>query len=128
LETLLIAGGTLSLGIGMLGMALISNTLVLLIPLAFVAFGSGFVNPSLTSLISRRADPNEMGLTLGASQGMSGLARIAGPLAAGVLYGKVAGGGLTLDPGRPYLTAAVIMGLAFLMALTIHGKRHETPA
>ena len=128
LETILVAGGTLSLAVGMLGMALISNTVALLLPLAFVAFGSGFVNPSLTSLISRRADPNEMGQTLGASQGMSGLARIAGPLAAGLLYGKVAGGGLTLDPGRPYLAAAVIMGLAFLMAITIHGERNAVPA
>jgi hypothetical protein len=121
LETILVVGGTLSLTIGLLGMALISNTLALLAPLAFVAFGSGFVNPSLTSLISRKSDANEMGQTLGASQGMSGLARILAPLAAGLLYGKV-GGALGLDPGRPYLVAAVIMGLAFLMALTVHGE------
>lgn len=127
LETILVVGGTLSLALGMLAMAAITNTIALLLPLALIAFGSGFVNPSLTSLISRRADPNEMGQTLGASQGMSGLARILGPVAAGVLYGKAVGGGWALDPGRPYLVAGVVMVLAFVMALTVHGEREAVP-
>jgi MFS family permease len=126
LERALVVGGTLCFAIGLFGMALVTNTTVLLIPLAFVAFGSGFVNPSLTSLISQHAEPGEMGETIGASQGMSGLARILGPLAAGILYGKASGALFPLDPGRPYLVAGIVMTLAFLLALGI--KRSRIPA
>ncbi len=119
LEPALVIGGTLTFALGLFGMALTHSTLVLLVPLALVAFGSGFVNPSLTSLISRRANVAEMGQTLGASQSMSGLARIVGPLAAGPLYGNPGGIPLPLDPSRPYLFAGAVMTVAFLLALSL---------
>jgi MFS family permease len=123
LEPWLVLGGTLSLAIGCFGIAMVHSTTWLLLPLTFVGLGSGFVNPSLTSLISRRASAHEMGETLGASQGMSGLARIIGPLVAGVLYGGAHNAWFTLNPSRPYILAGVVMTIAFLMALRLPRAR-----
>ena len=54
--------------------------------LAVVVVGFSFVTPSLNSLISRRSDPARQGAILGVSQGVSALARIAGPMAGATLY------------------------------------------
>lgn len=119
LEPWLVIGGTLSLAIGCFGIAMVHSTAWLLLPLTFVGLGSGFVNPSLSSLISRHAHSTQMGETLGASQGMSGLARIIGPLVAGVVYGGTHNAWFSLNPGRPYIVAGVVMTLAFFMALRL---------
>jgi len=128
LEPWLVLGGTLCLAIGSFGIAMATSTTWLLVPLTFVGLGSGFVNPSLTSLISRRAHAAKMGETLGASQGMSGLARIIGPLVAGVVYGGTHNAWLSLNPSRPYILAGIVMSLAFLMALRLPRERTATPA
>lgn len=127
LEPALVVGGTLAFALGLFGMAMTHSTVVLLLPLALVAVGSGFVNPSLTSMVSRRATAAEMGQTLGASQSMSGLARIVGPVVAGPLYGNLNGVPLPLDPSRPYWFAGAIMAVAFALALGLR-RQPEPPA
>jgi MFS family permease len=128
LERAMVIGGTLSLVIGLFGIALVHSTSWLLLPLTFIGLGTGFVNPSLTSLISRHAEAREVGQTLGASQGMSGLARIIGPLFAGVLYGGLHNAWFSLNPSRPYIFAAIVMALAFLLALKLPRERAAAPA
>ncbi len=44
-----------------------------------LALGSGFINPSLASLVSRRTAEHEQGTMLGAKEGLGSLARIFGP-------------------------------------------------
>lgn len=50
------------------------------------AVGTGLLTPSLSSYVSRQAPPDAQGVTLGVLQSMNALARVLGPLAAGLLY------------------------------------------
>ena len=52
-----------------------------------LAFGSGLINPSLSSLVSKRADVHEQGAVIGLKEGVSSLARIFGPFCGLLAFG-----------------------------------------
>ena len=56
------------------------------IALAIAVTGFAFVNPSISSLISQRADPNRQGEILGVGQSASSLGRILGPFVGSVVF------------------------------------------
>ena len=73
-------------------------------------WGFAFVNPSVSSLISRRADPAAQGEVLGVNQSFASLGRILGPFCGSVLF--------TLHPSRvlPYAVAvATLLGVLSLV-------------
>ena len=53
---------------------------------ALGVWGFAFVNPSVSALISRSADPEEQGEVLGVNQSFASLGRILGPLAGSLLF------------------------------------------
>jgi len=53
---------------------------------SLTAVGTGLLTPSLSSYVSRQAAADAQGTTLGVLQSMNALARVLGPLAAGLLY------------------------------------------
>jgi DHA1 family tetracycline resistance protein-like MFS transporter len=63
-----------------------------------LAFGSGLINPSLSSLVSKRARAEEQGAVIGLKEGMSSLARICGPFCGLLAFG--------FDPSLPFYIAA----------------------
>lgn len=76
-------------------------------------WGFAFVNPSVSSLISRRADPANQGEVLGVNQSFASLGRILGPFCGSVLF--------TLHPSRvlPYAVAVVtLLGVLTLVRRT----------
>lgn len=75
-----------------------------------IALGNGLTTPSLPAFASRRATLTTQGVTLGALQSASALARAAGPLVGGLLYA-------TIDPRAPYLAGAVGLAAAALLAV-----------
>jgi len=75
-----------------------------------IALGNGLTTPSLPAFASRRAAVTTQGVTLGALQSASALARAAGPLVGGALYAAI-------DPRAPYLAGAVGLAAAALLAL-----------
>ena len=85
---------------------------------AILAFGNGLTQPSLSSFISRRADPKEQGSTMGTNQAVASLARMFGPACGGYLYGA-------FGPRSPYVAAALGMTLALVIALSLR-KRQKT--
>jgi DHA1 family tetracycline resistance protein-like MFS transporter len=97
-------------------------------PLLFIATavsvgGFAFTTPSLSALISRRSDPERQGGIMGVSQGVSALARIAGPLFAVPLF-------VNVSPIAPY-TVAICLMLVALLALVLfarHGRDFGTSA
>lgn len=95
---------------------------LLLVALAVEVTGFAFVNPSLQSLLSRRSDPTRQGGILGLAQGVSSLARIAGPLAGNYLFQSVA-------PTAPYWFAAALMAVACLLIAYAarSGRDYRTP-
>jgi MFS family permease len=74
--------------------------------------GFAFVNPSVSALISKRADPDRQGEVLGVNQGCASLARILGPLAGAITF--------YWHPSRvaPFAVAAlVLVGVMMLLPL-----------
>jgi MFS family permease len=120
-EAVLLRGGILALAIGMGMSFLIHDWIAFAISMALTAFGFATINPSANSLVSRAADPEYQGLTLGVSQSMGALGRVLGPILGGFLFEQV-----SID--TPYiggtLTLLVALALAW-KAIRAAGERHR---
>lgn len=92
-------------GVAMAPVLLGGSVPLLVAAMAVIALGSGFVNPSLSALVSRLGASDEQGSVLGVLQSAGALARAFGPAAGGILYES-------LGPRAPYGAAAVGMLLA----------------
>ena len=97
----------IAVGIGLI--PFVWNVPTLLGALLVLAVGMGFNNPSLSSMVSRLADPNDQGGILGLASSLASLGRVVGPAVGGYLYDAY---GMT----TPYLTAAALMMLAFTVS------------
>ena len=97
----------IALGIGLI--PFVWSVPTLLGALGVLAVGMGFNNPSLTSMVSRLADPDDQGGILGLASSLSSLGRVVGPAWGGYLYDAY---GMT----TPYLSAAALMLIAFAVS------------
>ena len=84
---------------------------LLLLPLAVSAVGRAISQPSMMSMVSLGATPTTRGAVMGAFQSSSALARVFGPLAAGLLF--------DYEIGAPYLLASVLMVAAVAVSVTL---------
>ncbi|HLW69347.1 MAG TPA: MFS transporter [Candidatus Binataceae bacterium] len=109
-EKRLIRVGLLLFAIGMAPLASFRSSAMLLVLLALLALGYGFANPAIASLISKRSGRHLQGEVLGVNQSALALARIVGPIVAGILY----------DTSGP-LSAYIGGALAAIIALVIAG-------
>jgi MFS family permease len=80
--------GFLSAACGLTALALSSSTQWLFPIFTAIAFGTGILRPTLTSLITRAVDRGEQGVVLGLTQSLYSIGSIAAPLAAGMLIGR----------------------------------------
>ena len=103
--------GTLLLAGGLLGIALQGPPL-LVMPVAVLGFS--MISPSLASLLSSNAPDHMQGEVLGLGQSGNALARIFGPYAGNLLF--------AIEPERPYWIAAALMGVGFVLALSLRGR------
>lgn len=118
-ERTLVRTGTLLLACGFAIVPLIHQQGWLFSAAILIAIGQGVSYPSLTSLISQLADPKERGGTLGISAAGSSLARMTGPVIAGLLYDLFAAWG-------PFTTAAALTLIAGAMMIpTMRGGMGE---
>jgi multidrug resistance protein len=85
-------------------------TLALVIPL--VPIGTALLFPATTSLMSRYSDPRELGTTMGVAQTFAGLARVAAPVLATVVFQR-------LGHGWPFYVAAGYVALVGIMAFQV---------
>jgi predicted MFS family arabinose efflux permease len=86
--------------------------------MAVSVVGFAFVNPSVSALVSKKADPARQGEVLGVNQAFASLGRILGPLLGSVLF--QAGVSNTL----PYLAAAGLL----VAVLSLLPRIRERPA
>ncbi|MFM7034983.1 MAG: MFS transporter [Planctomycetia bacterium] len=87
--------------------------------------GFAFVNPSVSALISRSADPERQGEVLGVNQSFASLGRILGPFLGSVLFSLHASGTL------PFVAAVVVLlAVAALLprATRVSGSAHTARA
>ncbi len=70
--------------------------------LGLTSVGNGMNGPTLMSLISKESPAEEVGMTMGLSQGVSGLGRVVGPAVGGWLF--------ALSIPAPFWTTALALG------------------
>jgi multidrug resistance protein len=105
-----IGTGLLVLGLALYPLPRDLWTLALVIPL--VPIGTALLFPATTSLMSRYSDPRELGTTMGVAQTFAGLARVAAPILATVVFQR-------LGHGWPFYVAAGYVGLVGIMAFQV---------
>lgn len=110
-ESALIRTGAVFMTIALVGVAISMNLQYFVFFLIVYAFGYAVTNPSLSALASRNTPMATQGATMGVYQSCGSLARIIGPISAGFLYDSF---GIEF----PFLAAAVLFFLTFLLALT----------
>jgi multidrug resistance protein len=84
--------------------------LAAVIPL--VPIGTALLFPSTTSLMSRQSDPRELGTTMGVAQTFAGLARVAAPLLATMVFQR-------LGHGAPFYVAGACVAVVGVLAFQI---------
>jgi len=111
-RTLLLVGlAATAAGLVLLATAHRLGAVLAVLPL--VALGSGFVMPSLSSLVSKSARADEQGAALGAFQGLGSLARVVGPFSAELALG--AWGVAAPQLGAAVLAMAAAVGGSLLL-------------
>ena len=94
--------------VGFVLMALAPNNILVPVSVGFFVFSNAMLRPSIFSLTSKRALGGQ-GMALGLNNSFQSLGRVIGPLWAGSLF--------DLHITLPYLSAAVIMLVAFVYSL-----------
>ena len=112
-ERPLLFAGLVSTAVGLVLLAAAHRLAGVLTVLPLVALGTGFVTPSLSSLVSRSARADEQGAALGAFQGIGSLARVIGPFTAELAVGAW---GVAAPPlGAAVLTVAAAVGAGMVL-------------
>jgi len=112
----------LGAGVHLIGCAVIimlpASLTVALISFPLMMAGMTLSFPALNSLLSRRTEKDRQGAALGLSSGLSALGRVAGPLAAGLLY-------ISSAPGPLFQAIAITSGLLLSWSLWELRKRAD---
>lgn len=95
--------GALGLGLGMIGVTLVGTPLGFGLVMLLVPTGTALLFPCTTSLVTRHADPEAVGQTVGVQQAFGGISRLLAPIWAGAVFQGIGtrepfwiGGGLVL--------------------------------
>jgi len=105
--------------IGYILLANATSLTLLLIAMAVLAIASGLFNPSISSLVSKEANPSERGFVLGVYQGMSSLARVIGPAGAGFIF-------VNFGSNVPFMIGSILMFPSLILSLFIIRHRRTT--
>ncbi len=99
-EPLLITVSLVLLGAALIPLPFVRTWPLLLFVLAFLSIGSSLTRPPVFGLLSNLTSADEQGVTIGTAQSAGSLARIAGPLFAGLLF--------ELHPAALYVTCGAL--------------------
>jgi len=108
-EKTLVVIGTIAFTIGFAAVPMIYRVSLLYGVAFFIAIGQGLTYPSLTSLISKAAPPQDRGSILGLSTSVGSLARFIGPILSGFLYDQAGARG-------------AFYGAALALRIASHGR------
>ena len=111
--------GLALLGAGFLIIAFAPGIGALYAGCGIVSAGSGLTNPTVSSQISAGVAVNEQGAMLGASQALASLARVFGPVWAGLSFDHI-------GQGAPYWSGAICMAAAWMMIVSARRLRGTT--
>jgi DHA1 family tetracycline resistance protein-like MFS transporter len=114
-EARVLTGGLALTAAGAAGLAVAGSLWALLPALAALAAGWGFAYSATLALASRSAGTDEQGQVLGEMASVTGIARVAGPLAAGAAFQLV-------GPSAPLVLTAVVLAGAAVAAPRVLGR------
>ncbi|MCS5636000.1 MAG: MFS transporter, partial [Myxococcota bacterium] len=121
-EKRMLVGGLLLMALAFPAIPTIHTVGFLMIPLAISALGRAIAQPPMTSMISMRGDASGRGELMGVFQSSAALARIFGPLMAGVLY--------DIWAPSPFFLAGILFATGALLSLRLagtHAGRQPAP-
>lgn len=104
------------MALAFVGLGLASSFSLLMVALGLLACGNGFANPTLASLLSKRAPERVRGGVLGTSQSLAALARAVSPVCAGFLY--------DVQKPAPYYLAAGLAALGATLLIVMPRASH----
>jgi len=114
--------GCLCLGLGMTAAPFADNVWLFALAMVLVPAGTAMLFPCTTSLISRYADPDHVGQTMGVQQAFGGMSRLVGPVWAGAAFQQ-------LGEPTPFWLGGAIVLLTALASLRLHpGEAPKEPA
>jgi len=120
----LAVAGSLLLTLSMFALPMGSTLGLLLLASTGMAIGNSLVTPTLNAMASRSVNAFWQGRVLGVMQSAASLARIIGPALGGALLNQQDRS--STDYGRaPFWTAAAIMFIASVVAMTLRGSRRS---
>jgi len=111
-ESLFLTGNILMVA-GLAGLGFSTETWMFTAFLLLMAFGNSLNAPTVTSLMSKAADPTRIGTVMGAAQGLGGLGRSIGPTWGGALFAVMY--------GLPFMATAVVMVLTVAAGVKVRG-------
>ena len=120
-EERLVATGTVAMMAGLAAVPWIANVNAYVLLTGVVATGVAIAFPLVPSLVSKRTPPHEQGAILGITQSLGSLARVPGPLVAGVLFEQV-------NTAAPFLLGAGLMAIGFAMTLLVYRESRNQAA
>jgi MFS family permease len=116
-ERRIVLAGTVVLALTLVAIPLVQNPAMIFALVPFWALAAGLTFPSLASLVSQESDAESQGSMLGGQQVVGGIARVAGPVWAGALFGAV-------GIGSPFVVGAALVTVAALVASRIPAPAH----
>jgi len=114
-RTVLVTGMFIVAG-GLMLLSFATVWAVLIVSLLMLSFGQGITSPSLTTLVAQAAPADRRGEALGYQQSAGALARIIGPIVAGLLFDHV-------GYGAPYMVGGVLTAIAVLLVIDTHKRQ-----
>jgi MFS transporter, DHA1 family, tetracycline resistance protein len=108
-EERLMQSGLALIALGLLLLAFAGTLPPLIVAVTGLSIGMGAMQPSLNSLISRRAGTEEQGEVMGIAQSVGSLARVLGPIIAGALFEA-------FGRNSPFLWGSVLVAAALLLS------------
>lgn len=117
-ENLFLAGNILMV----LGLFLITFTTEvwhLTTYLVIMTIGNSLNAPTITSLLSKAADPSRIGTIMGAAQGLGGMGRSIGPTWGGILF--------SIAFGLPFALTAIVVSATIMAGIIIRRKGGSHP-
>lgn len=117
-EEILFITGCILMVFGMMLIPFAFSQTSLILFLCLMSTGGSLNFPTLNSLISKKANPSEVGSMMGASQGMASLGRTVGPTWGGFLYG--------MSYRLPFIVTASLLSLTVIVGLKfVNSKTKE---
>jgi DHA1 family tetracycline resistance protein-like MFS transporter len=107
--------GAACIALGAAALLFADGYAMLCLAFGLIVFGTCVNNPSLNSLISQYADPDQRGTLLGVAQSCSALARVIGPVWGGMLF-------VGLGRDWPFVSAVVVMAAMFALAFRLRPR------